>query len=124
MQRKIEFKITGSFFNPGPYSGWLAMVFPMVLGYAIFYRKGHKDSQSLPACIFHFLTAKSAKLYKIYRLLMTVLCCLTVSCMILVLVLVLPAAMNRASWLAALGGSAFVGIMHVLRNKKFSGYYI
>jgi hypothetical protein len=25
------FKITGSFFNPGPYSGWLAMVFPMAL---------------------------------------------------------------------------------------------
>jgi hypothetical protein len=29
------FKITGSFFNPGPYSGWLAMIFPMALGYAI-----------------------------------------------------------------------------------------
>jgi hypothetical protein len=26
------FRITGSFFNPEPYSGWLAMVFPMVLG--------------------------------------------------------------------------------------------
>jgi tetratricopeptide (TPR) repeat protein len=112
------FKITGSFFNPGPYSGWLAMVFPMALGYAIFNRKRHKDAQSLPACIFQFLTAKSAKLYKICRLFMTVLCCLTVSCMILVL----PAAMSRASWLAALGGSAFVGIMHVLRNKNFSGY--
>jgi hypothetical protein len=28
------FKTTGSFFNPGPYSGWLAMVFPMAFWYA------------------------------------------------------------------------------------------
>jgi hypothetical protein len=29
------FKTTGSFFNPGPYSGWLAIVFPMALGYVV-----------------------------------------------------------------------------------------
>jgi hypothetical protein len=29
------FKITGSFLNPGPYSGWLAMVFPMAFCYVI-----------------------------------------------------------------------------------------
>jgi hypothetical protein len=29
------FKITGSFFNPGPYSGWLATVFPVALWYVI-----------------------------------------------------------------------------------------
>jgi O-antigen ligase len=114
------FKITGSFFNPGPYSGWLAMVFPMALGYAIFNRKVHEDSH---ACILQFLTVKSAeissKLHKICRLLMTVLCCLTVSCMILVL----PAAMSRASWLAVLGGSAFIGIIHGLQNKKKSDYF-
>ncbi|MDR2407178.1 MAG: hypothetical protein LBE13_03575, partial [Bacteroidales bacterium] len=40
------FKITGSFFNPGPYSGWLAMVFPMALGYSIFNHKGHEVTQS------------------------------------------------------------------------------
>jgi hypothetical protein len=44
------FKITGSFFNPGPYSGWLAMVFPMALGYAVlnyFNHKEHEVAQSL-----------------------------------------------------------------------------
>jgi hypothetical protein len=38
------FKITGSFFNPGPYSGWLAMVFPMALGYAVWNYFNHKGS--------------------------------------------------------------------------------
>jgi hypothetical protein len=43
------FKTTGSFFNPGPYSGWLAMVFPMALGYAVlnyFKYKKHKVLRS------------------------------------------------------------------------------
>jgi hypothetical protein len=39
------FKITGSFFNPGPYSGWLAMVFPMALG-CILTSKFHEVTQS------------------------------------------------------------------------------
>jgi hypothetical protein len=29
------YKTTGSFFNPGPYSGWLATVFPMAPGFSI-----------------------------------------------------------------------------------------
>jgi hypothetical protein len=73
------YKITGSFFNPGPYSGWLAMVFPMALGYAIFNLKGinhkeHKVSQSF----FDRLSNLSVKITGI----LTVLCTL----------LVLPAA--------------------------------
>ena len=33
------FKLTGSFFNPGPYAGYLAVVFPLALYYAGSYRK-------------------------------------------------------------------------------------
>jgi hypothetical protein len=43
------FKITDSFFNPGQYSGWLAMVFPMALGFSlkgIFNHKGHEVTQN------------------------------------------------------------------------------
>jgi len=30
------FKITGSFFNPGPYSGFLASIYPIALGFFLF----------------------------------------------------------------------------------------
>ena len=33
------FKFTGSFFNPGPYAGYLAVVFPLALYYARSYKK-------------------------------------------------------------------------------------
>ncbi|MDR0603600.1 MAG: O-antigen ligase family protein [Bacteroidales bacterium] len=101
------FKITGSFFNPGPYSGWLAMVFPMALGYVVlnfFNRKGREVSQSL----FERISKMGVKILGI----LTVLCTL----------LVLPAAMSRASWLAALGGSVFIVVMYGLQNRMVVGY--
>jgi tetratricopeptide (TPR) repeat protein len=89
------FKITGSFFNPGPYSGWLAMVFPMALGYLIFNRnffnrKGAEVAQSILQLAAYLLRVVT----------------------VLSMLLILPAAMSRASWLAALGGGIFVGIMY------------
>ncbi|MDR0605918.1 MAG: O-antigen ligase family protein, partial [Bacteroidales bacterium] len=121
------FKITGSFFNPGPYSGWLAMVFPMALGCilttkfhevtqsfsltrllrlcgSVFNRKGREVSQSLP-----HITLNS---------------CLLVfnSIAVLCIVLILPAAMSRASWLAALGGCVFIVVMYGLQNSTVVGY--
>jgi tetratricopeptide (TPR) repeat protein len=111
------FKITGSFFNPGPYSGWLAMVFPMALGYAVFNHKGHEVAQNLfnhkgrevtqSLSVIH----KIASLYTTYsRLFMTGLCLLTV----VSIIVILPAAMSRASWLGLLGGSAFIGLMYLI----------
>jgi tetratricopeptide (TPR) repeat protein len=100
----VMYKITGSFFNPGPYSGWLAMVFPMALGYAIFNHKEHKLAQS-----FFENTGRIA--LKILGLL-TVLSSLTI----------LPAAMSRSSWLAALGGSVFIVVMYGLQSKTIVVY--
>jgi hypothetical protein len=93
------FRITGSIFNSGPYSGWLAIVFPAALGYLIFNRKminrkGREVTQS--------------SLYGNIHIVAYFLCIVTVLCIILIL----PATMSRASWLAALGGSAFVGIIY------------
>jgi tetratricopeptide (TPR) repeat protein len=39
------------------------------------------------------------------------------------IVLILPAAMSRASWLAALGGCAFTGILYGLQNRKITDRY-
>ncbi|MDR0421110.1 MAG: O-antigen ligase family protein [Prevotellaceae bacterium] len=101
------FKITGSFFNPGPYSGWLAMVFPMALGYAVlnyFTHKGHEVAQSL----FERISKTGVKILGILTVLGTLL--------------VLPAAMSRASWLAAIGGSIFIVVMYGLQNRTVVGY--
>jgi tetratricopeptide (TPR) repeat protein len=82
------FRITGSFFNPGPYAGWIAMILPLTLGYAV-------------------INFKNSRF-------MFVLCSLTV----LFILFVLPATMSRASWLATLGGNAFIGIMYFLSLQR------
>jgi tetratricopeptide (TPR) repeat protein len=107
------FKTTGSFFNPGPYSGWLAMVFPMALGYAALnYKrifKGREVTQSLPDDVF-----RSSPIALISSLISSIA--------VLSIILILPAAMSRASWLAALGGCVFIGVIYGLRNKKATDY--
>jgi O-antigen ligase len=75
------FKLTGSFFNPGPYAGYLAIVFPLAL---------HMGIQATRNTLFH----ASLKWFGI------------ITC--LFILLVLPAAMSRASWLAVIGGSLVV----------------
>jgi tetratricopeptide (TPR) repeat protein len=72
------FRLTGSFFNPGPYAGYLAVVFPLAL---------------------HEVIAKPNVFY-IPKWIGGVTC--------VVILLVLPAAMSRAAWLAAMAGSALV----------------
>jgi O-antigen ligase len=70
------FRLTGSFFNPGPYAGYLAVVFPLSLHFGMYGR--------LP----------------VLRGLAAITC--------IAVILVLPATMSRAAWLAALAGSAAV----------------
>jgi O-antigen ligase len=78
------FKLTGSFFNPGPYAGYLAVVFPIALHY------GLQGKHHNPLRIFGAITC-------------------------VVLLLVLPAAMSRAAWLAVVTGSiaVFIGKWNV-----------
>ncbi|MDR3218940.1 MAG: O-antigen ligase family protein [Dysgonamonadaceae bacterium] len=78
------FKLTGSFFNPGPYSGYLAVVFPLAYpqspegGFGLSYGKAP---------------------FRGWGVGLSVLTCIAI-------LLVLPAAMSRAAWLAAIAGSA------------------
>lgn len=82
------YAMTGSFFNPGPYSGYLAMVFPL--------------------CLYEWLTLKdkkertfieSAELYVALTVLLLILC-------------VLPAGMSRSAWLAVLLSGMWVCGLH------------
>ena len=91
------FKLTGSFFNPGPYAGYLAVVFPLALHYLVNngtrMRRIHADLKFLSAPI------------RVIRVIGVPLIA-GVTC--IAIILVLPAAMSRASWLAAIAGSAVV----------------
>jgi hypothetical protein len=84
------FKLTGSFFNPGPYAGYLALVFPLAL-----YRwvEGTR--------------------YRVHDRAIASIACIAI-------LLTLPAAMSRASWLAVLAGSLVVIRFHYYeRIRKF-----
>ncbi len=68
------YKITGTLFNPGPYSGFVAAGVPLALGYAL--NKKARDTERWLGGIT-----------------------------LIAALLILPAAMSRAAWLAALTGS-------------------
>lgn len=73
------FKITGSFFNPGPYGGFIAVILPFTLHYWLFFR-GKKN----------FIQ---------YPLLLVIILC----------ILILPATLSRTAWIACLLGCLAVG---------------
>lgn len=77
------YALTGSFYNPGPYSGYLAMIFPVCL-YEWLERKEHK---------------KTIPYYMAIAGMLLILC-------------VLPAGMSRSAWIAAAVSSIYVCGMH------------
>ena len=83
------YALTGSFYNPGPYSGYLAMIFPL--------------------CLYEWLNLKEktertwveqGKYYVALGVMLLILC-------------VLPAGMSRSAWMAAAVSGAWVYGMHV-----------
>lgn len=72
------FKTTGSFFNSGPYGGFIALIFPLVLHYWLFYRYKNK----LIGYLFLFAGA--------------------------VCLMVFPATLSRTAWIAAIVGCAVI----------------
>jgi O-antigen ligase len=93
------YRLTGTFFNPGPYSGYLAVIAPVACYYllrdcVLFRRKFNKR-----LILFYLRWGISA---------------LT----LLSIIVVLPAAMGRASWLAITGGCLLVSIIRLLRNRR------
>jgi tetratricopeptide (TPR) repeat protein len=99
------FKLTGSFFNSGPYSGYVAVVAPLAL-YAML-----KDAVVFKRKFFiGFLP---------YYIRFTVsLLAFTGAA------LVLPATMSRAAWIAVLAGGSFVLSVHYGQKSHVKSYYI
>lgn len=92
------FKVTGSFFNPGPYAGYLAVILPMTLYYIL------KD--------WNIVKSKFRKLFIPFYIRWS----LSLSSFVCI-ILILPSTMSRASWLAAIGGSLLVLILFVTQNR-------
>lgn len=84
----FRYALTGSFFNPGPYAGYLAMV--------------------LPLCLHHFVRFRDWK-WLITSLKIERAAAGVVGVLILC---VLPATMSRSAWVATLIGCGWVMYMH------------
>jgi tetratricopeptide (TPR) repeat protein len=87
------FRLTGSFFNPGPYACYLAVVLPAAFGYLL------RDWN----CTQVRFKLRYRSLYLRWGI--ALLTCAGI-------LSVLPAAMSRSSWLAAIGGCGFVAFFH------------
>jgi tetratricopeptide (TPR) repeat protein len=96
-----RFRLTGSFFNPGPYACYLATVLPAALWYLL------RDW----SCIKIRFNLRYLPLY--LRWGMALLTCTGI-------VLALPAAMSRTSWLAAAGGCGMV--LYSRFKRQLSGH--
>jgi hypothetical protein len=105
MSQHSLFRLTGSFFNPGPYACYLAVILPMALYYMLRYRICYQVK-------FRF---RNMHIYLIWGISV-----LTV----IVTVLVLPASMSRASWIAATGGCGVVLMWLFSREKKVKTFIV
>ena len=92
------YALTGSFYNPGPYSGYLAMIFPL--------------------CLYEWLSlkektertwAEQGKYYIALGVMLLILC-------------VLPAGMSRSAWIAAAISGTWVYGMHASWGNRVKGF--
>jgi O-antigen ligase len=98
-----QFLLTGSFFNPGPFAGYLAVITPLVFYYLLSDYKVWNRKFNRKYLLFYVRWVFSAST-------------------LLAILLVLPATMSRASWLAAVGGCSFAGVMFLSAKYKLKTY--
>lgn len=91
------YKITGTFQNPGPYSGFLAVLIPIAT-YTILNPAGRN-------ILLHAISKYISWIYVFLAL------------------TILPAGMSRASWLATIAGTTIVMTCHYKLNRRFKIYY-
>lgn len=92
------FKLTGSFFNPGPYAGFLVSVFPVALGLYLFKEK---------VINYVFFDTKT-KSYSWLNAFIKYVFEYTPLIGVVSIILVIPATQSRASWLAILMSSSLL----------------
>jgi tetratricopeptide (TPR) repeat protein len=109
------FKLTGTFFNPGPYSGYLSIIFPLALHYSIVF---YKNEMRIRKIILKYIANKPFY-HVIYKpnLPGSYLYGVTSLITVFLTIIIIPAGMSRASWLAIILGSLFVIFNHFSLDK-------
>lgn len=79
------FRLTGSFFNPGPYSGYLAVCLPVCLGWILRVGRGKSETRLKKSWLYYFAWI----------------------CFVAILTM-LPSGMSRSAWMAAAAGCVWV----------------
>lgn len=102
------FTLTGSFFNPGPYSGYLAVILPLCLGLLL--RTGRLRRKEDGTLRSQGAGRLATRLYGF-----SWICLLAISC-------ILPAGMSRSAWLATLAGCGWVYWAERVGWKKTVGW--
>lgn len=102
------FKLTGSFLNPGPFAGYLAMIFPMAFHGALTLPGSWTVLKDLGLCP---LICTPLQLFRhthrfrvVLPFLLFFVSVISVGCILVVL----PATMSRSAWMGALTGSVYV----------------
>lgn len=113
------FKMTGSFFNPGPYAGFLTAVYPIALGMYLFKEKITKQVQSQLKSKLKIINTITAYIFEYIPLIGLVS-----------IILVIPALRTRAAWIAVLLSSVILiefryhfikkGLKQITHTKKIA----
>ncbi|MDH6313623.1 O-antigen ligase [Parabacteroides sp. PFB2-10] len=105
------FRLTGTFYNPGPYSGYLATLLPVCIGVLF---ATSKSKAQLVEIRYDPELDDPKSLYLVYkkelrirRIVMAVIHYFAWVCVIAIVV-ILPAGMSRSAWIAAAVSSAWV----------------
>ncbi len=83
------FSLTGTFFNPGPYSGYLAMIFPVCLNEWLALKDKAVNLNNIEK-VMHYLSGG----------------------ILLLIICILPAGMSRSAWLAAIISGLWIYGIH------------
>jgi len=94
-----QFPVTGSFFNPGPYAGYLAFVAPVAVYYSI--RDSRVLHRSFNICYLPFYLRGLISMLTIVSILV-----------------ILPSTMSRAAWLASACGCLLALSLYFYKNRK------
>lgn len=98
------FRTTGSFFNPGPYAGYLAMTLPAAFYYVLadYHVIGKKITKTTGFSYVRWIISTAT---------------------VIAVLLILPATMSRASWLGALAGCFVAGGFFLSGKYDFPFYF-
>ncbi|WP_106830271.1 O-antigen ligase family protein [Parabacteroides pacaensis] len=80
------YRLTGSFYNPGPYSGFMALIFPIALNEMLKLRKMNPEKPEYGRKVLYYFAFFT----------------------LLLIISVLPAGMSRTAWISVLAASCWV----------------